>query len=132
MHLQVEHHLRPYGRSGYRLARLVGHTLDIVFSSSIAALRAISVLVFGIVAASFVLGIAYFVRWLLGLIGEPGFTGIVLLVTFFGGVVLSSLGILGEHIARVLTEVAGPPRYVIREHIGRYEEASSGDASHSE
>jgi len=132
MNVEVEHHRRPYGKSGYRLARLVGHTLDIVFNSSTAPLRAISVLGFGIVASSFVLGIAHFVRWRLGLIGEPGFTGIVLLVAFFGGVVLCSLGILGEYVARVVTEVAGPPRYVIREHIGKYEEASPGDASHLE
>jgi len=132
MNVEVEHHPRPYGKSGYRLARLVSHTLDNVFNSSTAPLRAISLLGFGIAAVSFVLGIVYFVRWWLGLIGEPGFTTIVVLIAFGGGVVLSSIGLLGEYIARVITEVTGPPRYIIRDRIGGREEAAPGDTSHLE
>ena len=43
-----------------------------------------------------------------------GFTTLVLLVLFFGGMLLFSIGLVGEYVARVLKEVAGNPRYVVR------------------
>ena len=44
----------------------------------------------------------------------PGFTTLVLLINFFGGMTLLSFGLLGEYIIRIISEVTRPPRYVIR------------------
>ncbi len=57
----------------------------------------------------------------------PGFATIAILVLFFGGVQLVTIGILGEYIARIYTEVKGRPPYVIRELDGLAPRAGGGD-----
>lgn len=48
----------------------------------------------------------------------PGYATIVVSIMFFGGIQLISIGILGEYIARIFTEVKGRPHYIISEKIG--------------
>ena len=60
-------------------------------------------------------------RWLFGLIGlfggigVPGFATLVLLICFFGGMTLFSVGLIGEYLIRIIDEVTGAPRYVVRQ-----------------
>ncbi len=43
----------------------------------------------------------------------PGFPSIIVAVMFFGGIQLLSIGILGEYIARIFTEVKRRPKYIV-------------------
>lgn len=43
----------------------------------------------------------------------PGFPTLVVAIMFFGGIQLLSIGILGEYIARIFTEVKQRPNYII-------------------
>lgn len=45
----------------------------------------------------------------------PGFPSIIVAVMFLGGIQLLSVGILGEYIARIFTEVKQRPKYLIDE-----------------
>jgi hypothetical protein len=61
----------------------------------------------------------YLLLYLVGHIAQvPGFTTVVLLVTFFGGVTLLSIGMLGEYVILIITQTSKPPRYFIRSEIG--------------
>jgi len=59
----------------------------------------------------------------------PGFATLAILVLFFGGVQLVTVGILGEYIARIYTEVKGRPLYVVRETEGIERPAAPGSSS---
>lgn len=48
----------------------------------------------------------------------PGFPSIIVAVMFLGGVQLLSIGILGEYIARIFTEVKHRPKYIIETKTG--------------
>jgi glycosyltransferase involved in cell wall biosynthesis len=48
----------------------------------------------------------------------PGFPSIIVAVMFLGGVQLLSIGILGEYIARIFTEVKQRPKYLIAQKYG--------------
>ncbi|MCW1915171.1 glycosyltransferase family 2 protein [Luteolibacter sp. GHJ8] len=48
----------------------------------------------------------------------PGWASLAVAVTFLGGVQLLSIGILGEYVGRIFTEVKGRPNYVIAERHG--------------
>ena len=112
---EVDHQARTAGRSGYRLTRLVRLMLDNILSVSTLPLKCVSVI--GLLSAfgSFVLGVFYLVRFLMGHIKQAGFPTLVLLIIFFGGLTLFSIGLLGEYIIRIMEEVRRRPRYIIRQ-----------------
>ena len=73
---------------------------------------------FGVLVAflGFALGLWYFVqKAILGVDLTPGLSTTVIVVTFFSGVQLLSLGIVGEYIGRIYDEVKQRPMYIIAE-----------------
>lgn len=47
----------------------------------------------------------------------PGWTSIMVLLSFLFGVLFILIGVLGEYIGRILVEVRGRPRYIISEFV---------------
>ena len=41
-------------------------------------------------------------------------TGILIAVSFFSGIILSTMGIMGIYIARIYEQIQGRPRYIIK------------------
>lgn len=114
MNVPVVHHPRSHGRSGYTWPRLIGHVLDAVIYKSTLPLRVFSVLGFLTASLAFLIGVTVFLRWLAGEIATPGYTSLILTIAFFSGTILLGIGIVGEYVARIISEVSGPPRYEIR------------------
>jgi hypothetical protein len=56
-------------------------------------------------------------RKLTGGIGIEGWTTVVILISFFSGLIMLSLGIMGEYMSRILSEVRGGPPFLIREQL---------------
>ncbi|WP_378944076.1 glycosyltransferase family 2 protein [Paracoccus sp. R86501] len=65
--------------------------------------------------ASIVFGIWIAIRTMVFGIEVPGWASVVVAVSLLGGVQLLSVGILGEYLARVFTEVKGRPGYIVAE-----------------
>lgn len=118
VNVTVQHNQRIQGKSGYSLVTLVRMTLDNVFGASTFPLRLVSLLGVSSAAGSVALGAYYLVRYVLGQIAVPGFMTQVLLTMFFGGMILFSVGLVGEYLIRIINEVRRPPRYVVRETTG--------------
>lgn len=114
----VRHDPREHGRSGYSFRRLVSDALDNILSNSSLPLQVVSFLGFGSSAASLILAVYYICRYLFGAIGVPGWTTTTLLLLFFSGAVLFSLGIVGEYLIRILREVQKSSRSIIRKKEG--------------
>ncbi len=62
---------------------------------------------------SFSIGFWYFIQKLLGRDYSPGLPTSVLLITFFSGVQLLALGLIGEYIGRIYDQVKKRPPYII-------------------
>ncbi len=69
----------------------------------------------GLVVAgfSFLLGAWYVITKLAGWTYNPGLPTTVLVVTFFSGMQLLSLGLMGEYVGRIYDEVKRRPKYII-------------------
>jgi dolichol-phosphate mannosyltransferase len=86
-----------------------------VISFSSAPLRAALNLGFIVSFVAFALGIWSLVVKLAGIYHVPGWTSIVVVTTFIGGVQLIVLGVIGEYIGDIHAEVKRRPLYVIGE-----------------
>jgi dolichol-phosphate mannosyltransferase len=76
-------------------------------------LQLMSMAGFAVAAFSFVLGSWYLVQKLMGVNLTPGLSTTVLVVSFFSGVQLLALGVVGEYIGRIYDETKRRPMYII-------------------
>ncbi len=117
--VDVRHAPRAYGRSGYRLVRLAGTLVDTLVRATTYPLHAVCLFGLAVAGASFLFLLYRVVRYFWGRSVLPGFTTLAILVTFFGGMTLFAIGLVGEYLARVIEEVRGQPRYLVRERLER-------------
>lgn len=71
---------------------------------------------------SFILGFWYVIQKLLNVNLTPGLSTTILIISFFSGVQLLSLGLIGEYIGRIYEEVKRRPMYIIDKEIDKSEE----------
>ncbi|MCA9040487.1 MAG: glycosyltransferase family 2 protein [Planctomycetaceae bacterium] len=114
VNVDVRHDPRPSGQSGYSLSKLVRAVIDYIVAGTTVPLKFFSALGLFVSSISCLLICYYLVMYLANEIREPGFTTLVLLVTFFGGTILLAVGTLGEYVIRVVQETSKSPRYIIR------------------
>jgi dolichol-phosphate mannosyltransferase len=72
-----------------------------------------SIIGFLVAGFSFLLGAWYVITKLAGWNYNPGLPTTVLVVTFFSGVQLLSLGLMGEYVGRIYDEVKRRPKYIV-------------------
>jgi glycosyltransferase involved in cell wall biosynthesis len=106
---------RAAGTPAQSLRRLVRYALDGIFSFSYLPLRLVTYAGLLIAGSGFAVAAFFAVRRLLGIeIAFTGFTTLVMLVLFLGGVQLIGIGVLGEYLGRIYDEVKRRPIYVVR------------------
>jgi len=81
-------------------------------------LQVISVGGFIVSGLSLLLALAYFIDKLAGAHFPIGNPTVVILVSFFAGIQLLSLGVMGEYIGRIYDEVRARPKYIIESTVG--------------
>jgi len=109
---------RASGASRQSLMRLVRYGLDGVFSFSYKPLRLMVATGTATSGVGFVLACWYVVKRLAGIeVAQTGFTTLVTLVLFLGGVQLVAIGLLGEYLGRIYDEVKQRPQYIVRRRI---------------
>ena len=109
---------RQHGRSSFNFRRLLHFGLDGLTSFSTVPLR-IWTYLGGLVSLA-AIGAAFFVviRTLLFGSDVAGYPSIIVSITFFAGVQLMSLGVIGEYVGRIFAEVKRRPLYVIGDQVG--------------
>jgi polyisoprenyl-phosphate glycosyltransferase len=109
----VEHGPRRSGRSGYSIMALFAASWTLLITYSKLPLRLITVLGFLSSLISFALGIYFLVRKIT--VGaQMGFSALIVTTTFSSGLILFSLGILGEYISQIHTMGSGEPAFTIK------------------
>ncbi|MBN1846525.1 MAG: glycosyltransferase family 2 protein [Sedimentisphaerales bacterium] len=111
----IQHHRRSRGRTTYSPRKLLRHFTHGILYHSFLPLKGIFLLGLGSFCLSMLLGILYLVMYLAGLITVSGWTTIVLLILLFSGIIMVSLGVIGEYLFRIIQEVYRTPQYLIRE-----------------
>ncbi len=114
-HCLVEHHQRTLGNSNYSYRKLFWYALNMIFNFTIWPLRIASIFGFIFSGIGLALAVFYLVYYLLYGISVSGWTSLFIAVTFFSGMILFVLGILGEYLGRVFMNINQKPQYVEKE-----------------
>lgn len=119
MNVDVEHAPRQSGKSTYNPVRIARLVLRILFSYSLFPLRLSALVGFAISALSFLVGGVFLVRRAIGDTQVEGWTSLIVLVSFFNGVMILMLSMLGEYVLRTLNQVTANEPYHVVEDVGR-------------
>lgn len=110
---------RAGGEPKQSLKRLIRYALDAIFSFSYKPLRIMTGAGIVISTVGFLLACFFIARRLLGIeIAQTGFTTLVTLMLFLGGIQLMAIGLLGEYLARIYDEVKRRPLFIIKDTHG--------------
>lgn len=109
---------RVAGSTSWRFSKLTELAITGITSFSDVPLRVWGWIGFAISAISLFYAIYIVTVTLLFGADLPGFPSIIVAIMFFGGVQLLSIGILGEYIARIFTEVKQRPIYLLQSKEG--------------
>lgn len=110
---------RAAGEPKQTLARLIKYAVDAMLSFSNRPLRAATYTGFVVAGIGFITAMIFIIRRLGG--WDPAVTGFTTLLTmmmFIGGIQLISIGILGEYIGRIYEEIKQRPLYIIAQTKG--------------
>jgi glycosyltransferase involved in cell wall biosynthesis len=118
VNVAVEHHPRTVGESNYSFPRLLAVVFRILFNYSSYPLRLVSTLGLLITGVAFVLTAVIFVRRLVVGSSVQGWASVALMLTFFNGVSLLIISMLGEYLVRLLNQSGHPSGYHIRSIVG--------------
>lgn len=112
--VKVAHHERQSGQSGYTFSKLLSLWSNMFLNFSLIPLRFVIFVGFVTAFLAFVLGIYTIVKKIMNPDIVAGYTTIVLAISFFSGLILIGIGMLGEYIGRVFLSQSKKPQFTIR------------------
>jgi polyisoprenyl-phosphate glycosyltransferase len=116
--LNTAHHKRYRGKSNYNLIASISVFLKSFTSFSVFPLRMASFAGFLFASLGFVLGIYYLIMYFTTQELVEGWTSLIITNLIIGGLLMMTIGLIGEYIGRVYLAVNNKPQYSISEVIG--------------
>ncbi|MEG1981710.1 MAG: glycosyltransferase [Clostridia bacterium] len=107
------------GKSKYPLNKMIAFALEGITSLSTKPIKLISLLGFGIFGISIIMFIYSIIQFLLGntVIGWPS---VIVSVWAIGGLMLLSIGVIGEYIGKIYLETKSRPLYIVDEFLDNH------------
>jgi polyisoprenyl-phosphate glycosyltransferase len=110
---------RIHGRTTWNLYGLIGLSIEGLTSFSVAPLRLASLLGLLLAAAAFVFGVQILIETVVFGESVPGYPSVIVGLMVLGGVQLIMIGIMGEYVGKILSELKARPVYFVAEHTLR-------------
>ncbi len=107
---------RSHGTSTWNLRNLVGLSIEGLTSFSVAPLRLASLLGLLLAGGAFIFGMQILIETVVYGQSVPGYPSVVVGLMVLGGVQLLMIGIVGEYIGKLLSEIKARPVYFVAEH----------------
>ncbi len=115
--INVKHHCRYKGVSNYTIAKSIKVFMKLTTGFSVLPLRAASF--FGLLISIFstLLGLYFIVSYFSGYSKIDGWTSLVVILLFLGGVILLSIGMIGEYLGRMYLNTTKIKPYTIKDEV---------------
>jgi polyisoprenyl-phosphate glycosyltransferase len=109
-----ERRAREQGRSAWTIGRKLRYALDSVFSFTDLPARVLLALGAAGMTLAAAAGLTVLVMWSIGRIPVLGYTPLMLVMTFFGGLTAMGLGIIGEYVWLTLQNARRRPNFIVK------------------
>lgn len=119
--VEVLHRAREEGTSGYTLKKLLSLWFNGFTAFSIIPLRVATIIGSLCAFSGFAYGIYTIIKKLVLVNVEAGFSALMSVLVFMGGMIMLMLGMIGEYVGRMYICMNCSPQYVIREMMGQEE-----------
>lgn len=115
--IEYERAERFAGETKYPLKKMIRFAVDGITAFSSKPLKLMTLLGSATILLALAILVYSLVVKLFGYPTVPGWTSLMVALTFFSGVQLLSLGIIGQYIARIYDESKNRPLYVVKDKI---------------
>ena len=106
---------RLAGETKYPVRKMFKFALDGITASSTWPLRIWTYLGVAVALSAFLYAAVLIGRTMVYGVDVPGYASLMVVVLLFGGINLLTLGIIGEYLGRIYTEVKARPLYLVRD-----------------
>ena len=117
MNVEINHKEREDGKSGYTFAKLINLWLNGFTAFSVKPLR----LATGVGACTSVIGVLFIiftiVKKLMNPELAPGYSSLMAVLLFIGGMLMVMIGLVGEYVGRIYICINASPQFVIGEQL---------------
>ena len=129
--VEVRHDRRKEGKTGYTLGKLIGVFANLIINNSSFLLRVVGITGMLAALAGFVeLGIVLY-RALFRGVPVQGWASLMTAILFIGGLLLLSMGLVGEYLIRAIEAAEGKPTWLVRRRTGFELDAVTADTAES-
>ena len=120
---------RAHGVTTFNAGRLIGLSIEGLTSFSVAPLRFAGLLGVMLAGGAFLFGLS--IVWEVWTTGKqvPGYPSLVVGLMTIGGVQLIMIGVLGEYIGKILSELKARPIYFVAEHSEKRTDGKATEAA---
>ncbi|MCX5881308.1 MAG: glycosyltransferase [Deltaproteobacteria bacterium] len=115
--ITIEHHERYQGKGSFNFFRSLSVFFKLATSFSVYPLRIASLLGFLVASIGFVLALFYLLEYFLTDHAVEGWLTLVLINLIIGGLVLASIGLIGEYMGRMYLSLNFKPQYTVKETV---------------
>jgi undecaprenyl-phosphate 4-deoxy-4-formamido-L-arabinose transferase len=120
----IEHFDRAYGESGYTLKKLLSLWSNIAGFSIVPLQFAQKAGTF-ISACGLIGMIVLIFRKIVSKTKIIGWTSTMMTIIFFSGIIILTLGVVGEYVGRMFLTMGNYPQYVVREVYGKKQDTQT-------
>ncbi len=114
--VEYEREERNAGKTGYTYKKMIKFALDGITAFSNFPIKAVTAMGFFVSIIAFIMIlVSFYVKYMTDLKTESGWASLMVGMMFLGGVQLISLGIIGEYISRINTDVRQRPLYFVQD-----------------
>ena len=115
--VEYERDKRAGGEPKYTLKKLIQLAYDGIFNFSFFPIKLLTFSGVACLGSSFVYFILTIIKRFFSDEVPVGFTALLFMIIFFGGIQLISIGIIGEYVFRIFLQVKKRPLFIVKERI---------------
>jgi glycosyltransferase involved in cell wall biosynthesis len=119
---------RAHGVTSFNIGRLLGLSIEGLTSFTVAPLRVASLLGLLLAFVAFLFGLSILWETVVSGKSVPGYPSLVVGLMTIGGVQLIMIGVMGEYIGKILSEIKARPIYFVAEHSVKNSDGSAAEA----